>query len=105
MSVGFGQFPVLTRNGNLVRDIEILLYVLTYVCFHFNVFLDTFQKNVRLSSHQFGVIVCTDRILSDHNIRNAQHVIHYSLPEGPRAFIFRFSSSIERYPNFVSDEV
>lgn len=46
-----------------------------------------------------GLLICTDDALKDLRILNAQHIIHYSMPDSFNDFLFRFSSSIECYPN------
>lgn len=49
-----------------------------------------------------GVLICTDETLKELRILNAQHIIHFSMPDSFNNFLFRFSSSIECYPNEIA---
>lgn len=46
-----------------------------------------------------GILLCTDETLKELKITNAQHVIHFSMPERFSDFLFRLSSSMDCYPN------
>lgn len=48
-----------------------------------------------------GILVLTDETFNELNIRNAEIVIHFSLPEKYLNFMYRFSSSIDFYENVM----
>ncbi|KAJ6632966.1 putative ATP-dependent RNA helicase TDRD12, partial [Pseudolycoriella hygida] len=53
---------------------------------------------------ELGVIVCTDDTLGDLVIRNAQHIIHFSLPKIWTTFTQRFAASFDYYKDFVCNK-
>lgn len=62
--------------------------------------------NNRMKTNQkddLDVLVCTDDVLLDLNIRHAQHILHYSLPADWTTFTHRFGASFEYYENLVQD--
>lgn len=58
-----------------------------------------------LQSGQYFVLICTDDILRDLNIRCAQTIIHFALPERLTAFAFRFSTSLNCIHNYISHKL
>lgn len=46
-----------------------------------------------------NIMVCTDYILQECNVRNVQNIIHYSLPSKPENFNRRYLASVEYYQN------
>lgn len=67
-------------------------------------FSDSINNRIhRNHTEELGVLICADDVLSDLNVRNAQHIIHYSLPSLWTTFTFRFIASFDYYANLVQD--
>lgn len=50
-----------------------------------------------------GVLICADIDIDSIAIKNAQHIVHFSLPADYRRFMFRFSTMIEYYGDKCCD--
>lgn len=67
-------------------------------------FADDIKSKInRNLTDQLGVLVCTDDVLGDLDMRHAQHIIHFSLPDYWTQFTQRFLASFNYYENFVED--
>lgn len=58
---------------------------------------------MRDSPDPLDVLVCTDDVLGDLNIRHAQHIIHFSLPKNWTTFTQRFIASFDFYEKSVQN--
>lgn len=71
-----------------------------------NLFTVTIKEEIKESgSGDLKVLICTDDVLSDLDIRRAQHVVHFSLPPTWTLFTFRFSVFMEYYDNLLAEKV
>lgn len=47
-----------------------------------------------------GVLICDDEQLKSTGIQDAQHIVHYTVPEESfRAFVSRMSTMLDNYKN------
>lgn len=53
----------------------------------------------------YKLLICTDEIVCDLNIRCAQHILHFSLPSTWTKFTFRFSVLFDQHENLLVKEV
>lgn len=44
-----------------------------------------------------GVLICNDEQLNETGIKDAHHIIHYTIPEDFRTFLFRCSVFLDSY--------
>lgn len=51
-----------------------------------------------------GVLICADKYVIDTEIKDAQHVVHYSLPlQKFTDFMFRLSTMLDYYGDSITD--
>lgn len=67
------------------------------------IFFCYFAENINKNTEQLGILVCTDEVFRDLDIRNAQHTIHFSLPGNWTLFNQRFRASFDYYLKFSED--